>query len=52
VTPDIAYAMTEKDLRTGFAEYRFAILKALQGIMGQAPAPAPAPARASSRKRR
>jgi len=42
VTPDIPYDITEKDMRTGFAEYRFAILKALQDLLGVAPAPAPA----------
>ncbi len=44
VTPDIPYDLTEKDLRTGFAEYRFAIIQALQNLMGADPAPAPAPA--------
>lgn len=29
VMPDIKYELTEKDMRTAFAEYRYAILKAL-----------------------
>lgn len=33
VTPDIAYDFTAKDLRTGFAEYRRAVLKALAGLI-------------------
>lgn len=40
VSPDIAYDFTAKDLRTGFAQYRLAVLKALKGLMGDAP-PAP-----------
>lgn len=34
VTPDIAYSLTQKDFRTGFAEYRLNILKALKGMLG------------------
>lgn len=41
VTPDIPYEITAKDLRTGFAEYRWKILKALAG-MQEPSAPAPA----------
>ena len=33
VTPDIAYDFTAKDLRTGFAEYRLKVLKALAGLI-------------------
>ncbi len=33
VTPEIPYEITAKDLRTGFAEYRWKILKALNGIL-------------------
>lgn len=33
VTPDIAYDFTAKDLRTGFAQYRLAVLKALGGLL-------------------
>ncbi|MCX5796220.1 MAG: protease-like activity factor CPAF [Elusimicrobia bacterium] len=44
VVPDIPYNMTQKDLQTGFAEYRLAIIKAVQDLMGAAPAAAPAPA--------
>ncbi|MBI2787060.1 MAG: protease-like activity factor CPAF [Elusimicrobia bacterium] len=45
VTPDIPYEITAKDLRTGFAEYRWKILKALAGMLEpSAPAPA-APAK-------
>jgi hypothetical protein len=33
VTPDIAYDFTAKDLRTGFAEYRLKVLKALAGLL-------------------
>ncbi|MDD5301742.1 MAG: protease-like activity factor CPAF [Elusimicrobia bacterium] len=33
VTPDIAYDFTAKDLRTGFAEYRLNVLKALAGLI-------------------
>lgn len=33
VTPDVPYEMTAKDLRTGFAEYRWNILKALKGLL-------------------
>ncbi|MEQ1918393.1 MAG: S41 family peptidase, partial [Elusimicrobiota bacterium] len=33
VTPEIPYEITAKDLRTGFAEYRWKILKALSGIL-------------------
>ncbi len=36
VTPDIAYSLTQKDFRTGFAEYRLNILKALKSLMGAA----------------
>ena len=36
VTPDIPYELTVKDLRTGFAEYRLAILKALNGLLAPA----------------
>ena len=36
VTPDIAYDFTAKDLRTGFAQYRLAVLKALGGLIGGA----------------
>ncbi|NNN04851.1 MAG: protease-like activity factor CPAF [Elusimicrobia bacterium] len=32
VTPDIPYEMTARDLRTGFAEYRWKILKALDAV--------------------
>lgn len=42
VTPEIPYEITAKDLRTGFAEYRYNILKALKGMLAPA-APAPAP---------
>jgi hypothetical protein len=31
--------LTQKDLQTGFAEYRLAIINALQSLMGAAPAP-------------
>jgi len=41
VTPDIPYEITAKDLRTGFAEYRWKILKALAGML-EPSAPAPA----------
>ena len=41
VTPDVPYEITAKDLRTGFAEYRWKILKALAGLIENAPAPAP-----------
>lgn len=33
VTPDIAYDFTAKDLRTGFAPYRLAVLRALAGLI-------------------
>ncbi len=33
VTPDIPYELTARDLRTGFAEYRYAILKALHDLL-------------------
>ena len=36
VTPDIPYELSAKDLRTGFAEYRWAILKALNGLLSPA----------------
>lgn len=39
VTPEIPYEITAKDLRTGFAEYRFKILKALEGLLDPGPAP-------------
>ncbi|MDD5303762.1 MAG: protease-like activity factor CPAF [Elusimicrobia bacterium] len=42
VTPEIPYEITAKDLRTGFAEYRWKILKALNGMLESASAPAPA----------
>jgi len=32
VTPDVPYEITAKDLRTGFAEYRWNILKTLRGL--------------------
>ena len=38
VTPDIPYEITAKDLKTGFAEYRFNILKALRELVGSEPA--------------
>ncbi|MBI2386098.1 MAG: protease-like activity factor CPAF, partial [Elusimicrobia bacterium] len=41
VTPDIPYEITAKDLRTGFAEYRWKILKALTGILEPAAPAAP-----------
>jgi len=48
VTPDIPYNLTQKDLQTGFAEYRLAIIKAVQNLMGAAPASTvtPTPAKA------
>lgn len=33
VTPEIPYEITARDLRTGFAEYRWKILKALNGLL-------------------
>ena len=33
VKPDIVYELTQKDFRTGFAEYRRAILKTLAGLL-------------------
>jgi hypothetical protein len=39
VKPDIDYAFTAKDIKTGFAECRLNILKALKGLMGSQPAP-------------
>ena len=39
VTPEIPYEITAKDLRTGFAEYRWKILKALSGIVEPAAPP-------------
>jgi len=39
VTPEIPYEITARDLRTGFAEYRWKIIKALQGLIDAAPAP-------------
>ncbi len=39
VTPDIAYDFTAKDLRTGFAEYRHAILKALTSLIANEQTP-------------
>ena len=33
VKPDIGYELTQKDFRTGFAEYRRAILKTLAGLL-------------------
>ena len=38
VKPDIDYAFTAKDIRTGFAEARLKILKAIQGLMDSQPA--------------
>jgi len=59
VTPDIPYDLTAKDMRTGFSEYRSAILKALQDLLpSQAPAddaqdpPAPTPEEAGARTKR
>lgn len=43
VTPEIPYEITAKDLRTGFAEYRWKILKALEGLLDPGPAPPAAP---------
>jgi C-terminal processing protease CtpA/Prc len=42
VTPDIPYDITEKDMRTGFSEYKAAILKALTDLLGPAAAPSTA----------
>lgn len=42
VTPDIPYEITAKDLRTGFAEYRWKILKALAGMLEPSAPAAPA----------
>ncbi|MEK7858953.1 MAG: protease-like activity factor CPAF [Elusimicrobiota bacterium] len=39
VTPDVPYELTAKDLRTGFAEYRYTIIKELEKMMGPAEAP-------------
>jgi hypothetical protein len=36
VTPDIPYEITEKDMRTGFAEYRLKIIRALNALLGGA----------------
>ena len=36
VTPDIPYEITEKDMRTGFAEYRLKIIRALNSLLGGA----------------
>jgi hypothetical protein len=36
VTPDIPYEITEKDMRTGFAEYRLKIIQALNALLGGA----------------
>ncbi len=44
VTPDVPYEITARDLRTGFAEYRWKILKALEGLLDPGPAPPAAPA--------
>ncbi|MDP3543172.1 MAG: protease-like activity factor CPAF [Elusimicrobiota bacterium] len=44
VTPDLPYEITARDLRTGFAEYRWKILKALEGLLDPGPAPPAAPA--------
>jgi hypothetical protein len=41
VTPEIPYEITARDLRTGFAEYRWKILKALNGILELAAPAAP-----------
>ena len=41
VTPDIPYEITAKDLRTGFAEYRWKILKALNALLEPAAPSAP-----------
>ncbi|MBI5241957.1 MAG: protease-like activity factor CPAF [Elusimicrobia bacterium] len=41
VIPDVPYDITEKDMHTGFSEYRDAILKALSDLVGPAAAPAP-----------
>lgn len=38
VTPDIPYDITAKDMRTGFAQYRWEILKALRNLVAPAPA--------------
>lgn len=43
VTPDIPYEITARDLRTGFAEYRLKILRALEGLLDSGPAPPAAP---------
>ncbi|MCR4295307.1 MAG: S41 family peptidase, partial [Elusimicrobia bacterium] len=43
VTPEIPYEITARDLRTGFAEYRWKILKALDGLLDPGPAPPAAP---------
>jgi hypothetical protein len=42
VTPDIPYDITEKDMKTGFSEYKAAILKALTDLLGPAAAPSTA----------
>jgi C-terminal processing protease CtpA/Prc len=52
VTPDVPYTLTQKDLQTGFAEYRLAIINTLQNLMGAAPAATPAPARAKTASKR
>ncbi len=36
VTPDVPYEMTARDLRTGFAEYRWKILKTLDAMLAPA----------------
>jgi len=36
VTPDVPYEMTARDLRTGFAEYRWKILKTLNAMLAPA----------------
>lgn len=36
VTPDVPYEMTGRDLRTGFAEYRWKILKTLDALLAPA----------------
>jgi hypothetical protein len=43
VTPDIPYEITAKDLRTGFAQYRWKILKALDAMLAAPKPAAPAP---------
>jgi C-terminal processing protease CtpA/Prc len=38
VTPDIPYELTQKDFKTGFAQYRHEILKAVRGLLTAPPA--------------